>query len=46
MRENISREKVSGARSDRKQLTRLMEVLEKGNVLVVTRLDRFGEVHA
>src|ERR1700704_3353914 len=35
----IFQEKISGARSDRKQLSRLMGVLEKGDVLVVTRLD-------
>jgi DNA invertase Pin-like site-specific DNA recombinase len=29
-------------RSDRKQLSRLMAVLEKGDVLVVTRLDRLA----
>src|SRR3954452_12738476 len=38
----IFQEKISGARSDRKQLTRLMAVLAKGDVLVVTRLDRLG----
>jgi len=35
-------EKISGARSDRKQLARLMAVLAKGDVLVVTRLDRLA----
>src|ERR1700680_293971 len=35
-------EKISGARSDRKQLARLMAVLEKGDVLGVTRLDRLA----
>jgi DNA invertase Pin-like site-specific DNA recombinase len=40
--EKIFREKVSGARSDRKQLIRLMAVLAKGEVLVVTRLDRLA----
>jgi DNA invertase Pin-like site-specific DNA recombinase len=40
--EKIFQEKVSGARSDRKQLTRLMAVLAKGDVLVVTRLDRLA----
>jgi DNA invertase Pin-like site-specific DNA recombinase len=35
-------EKISGARSDRKQLTRLMAILAKGDVLVVTRLDRLA----
>src|SRR6202166_3545285 len=38
----IFQEKVSGARSDRKQLMRLMGVLAKGDVLVVTRLDRLA----
>src|ERR1019366_7002240 len=40
--EKIFQEKVSGARSDRKQLARLIAVLEKGDVLVVTRLDRLA----
>jgi DNA invertase Pin-like site-specific DNA recombinase len=43
--EKIFQEKISGARSDRKQLMRLMGVLAKGDVLVVTRLDSIGEVH-
>jgi DNA invertase Pin-like site-specific DNA recombinase len=34
--------KVSGARSDRKQLIRLMAGLARGDVLVVTRLDRLA----
>src|SRR6266404_2269704 len=38
----IFQEKISGARSDRKQLTRLMGVLTKVDVLVVTRLDRLA----
>jgi DNA invertase Pin-like site-specific DNA recombinase len=38
----IFQEKISGARSDRKQLGRLMGVLEKGDALVVTRLDRLA----
>jgi DNA invertase Pin-like site-specific DNA recombinase len=38
----IFQEKISGARSDRKQLIRLMGVLTKGDVLVVTRLDRLA----
>ena len=33
----IFQEKISGARSDCKQLMRLMEGLAKGDVLVVTR---------
>src|SRR6202171_1030222 len=40
--EKIFQEKISGARSDRKQLTRLMSILAKGYVLVVTSLDRFA----
>jgi DNA invertase Pin-like site-specific DNA recombinase len=38
----IFQEKISGARSDRKQLSRLMAILAKGDVLVVTRLDRLA----
>jgi DNA invertase Pin-like site-specific DNA recombinase len=38
----IFQEKVSGARSDRKQLVRLIAVLAKGDLLVVTRLDRLA----
>jgi DNA invertase Pin-like site-specific DNA recombinase len=38
----IYQEKISGARSDRKQLTRLIAELGKGDVLVVTRLDRLA----
>src|SRR3981189_3055314 len=40
--EKIFQEKISGARSDRKQLARLMAVLAKGDVIVVTRLDRLA----
>src|SRR5712664_2410508 len=40
--EKIFQEKISGARSDRKQITRLIGVLAKGDVLVVTRLDRLA----
>src|SRR6476659_9097620 len=40
--EKIFQEKISGARSDRKQLMRLMAALAKGDVLVVTRLDRLA----
>jgi DNA invertase Pin-like site-specific DNA recombinase len=38
----IFREKVSGAKSDRRQLNRLLSELDKGDVLVVTRLDRLA----
>jgi DNA invertase Pin-like site-specific DNA recombinase len=40
--EKIFQEKISGVRSDRKQLARLMAFLAKGDVLVVTRLDRLA----
>src|SRR3984893_8704789 len=40
--QKVFQEKVSGARSDRKQLIRLMSLLAKGDVLVVTRLDRLA----
>jgi DNA invertase Pin-like site-specific DNA recombinase len=40
--EKLFQEKISGARSDRKQLTRLMALIAKGDVLVVTRLDRLA----
>src|SRR6266852_4909184 len=40
--EKIFQEKISGARSDRKQLMRLMGILAKGDVLVVSRLDRLA----
>jgi DNA invertase Pin-like site-specific DNA recombinase len=40
--EKVFQEKISGARSNRKQLARLMSVLSKGDVLMVTRLDRLA----
>jgi DNA invertase Pin-like site-specific DNA recombinase len=40
--QRIFREKISGARSDRKQLARLIAGLDRGDVLVVTRLDRLA----
>jgi len=40
--EKVFQEKISGARSDRKQLARLISVLAKGDILVVTRLDRLA----
>src|ERR1700760_3717397 len=40
--EKIFQEKISGARSVRKQLARLMAILAKGDVLIVTRLDRLA----
>ena len=38
----IFQEKVSGAKSDRKQLARVIARLDEGDVLVVTRLDRLA----
>ncbi|SDK14837.1 MULTISPECIES: recombinase family protein [Bradyrhizobium] len=38
----IYQEKISGAKSHRKQLTRLIARLGQGDVLVVTRLDRLA----
>jgi DNA invertase Pin-like site-specific DNA recombinase len=38
----IYREKVSGARADRPELAKLMARLEAGDIVVVTKLDRFG----
>jgi DNA invertase Pin-like site-specific DNA recombinase len=38
----IFQEKVSGARADRKQLAKAIARLDKGDVLVVTRLDRLA----
>jgi DNA invertase Pin-like site-specific DNA recombinase len=40
--EKVFKEKISGARSDRRQLARLIAVLTKGDMLVVTRLDRLA----
>jgi DNA invertase Pin-like site-specific DNA recombinase len=41
--EKIFREKISGARSDSKQLIKLMVLLAKDDVLIVTRLDRLAQ---
>src|SRR6478672_1068007 len=38
----IFREKVSGARADRAQLARLLAGLDKGDIVIVTRLDRLA----
>jgi DNA invertase Pin-like site-specific DNA recombinase len=38
----IYREKVSGVRADRPQLAKLMAALKPGDIVVVTKLDRFG----
>ena len=40
--DKIYAEKVSGARTDRAQLTKLMKRLEPGDVVIVTRLDRLA----
>jgi DNA invertase Pin-like site-specific DNA recombinase len=38
----IFREKVSGAKSDRRELAKAMRELDAGDVLIVTRLDRLA----
>jgi DNA invertase Pin-like site-specific DNA recombinase len=38
----IFQEKITGARTDRKQLARLLATLDKDDVLIVTRLDRLA----
>jgi DNA invertase Pin-like site-specific DNA recombinase len=38
----VYREKVSGVRADRPQLKKLMTSLRKGDVMLVTKLDRLG----
>src|SRR6516164_5718479 len=40
----ISREKISSVRADRPQLAKLMASLGKGDILIVTKIDRFGAV--
>jgi DNA invertase Pin-like site-specific DNA recombinase len=38
----IYAEKISGARSDRPELAKLLKRLDQGDVLIVTRLDRLA----
>jgi DNA invertase Pin-like site-specific DNA recombinase len=38
----IYREKISGARTDRPELKKLMRALRPGDIVVVTKLDRLG----
>jgi DNA invertase Pin-like site-specific DNA recombinase len=40
--ETTYREKISGARADRPQLAKLMASLKKGDIVLVTKLDRLG----
>jgi DNA invertase Pin-like site-specific DNA recombinase len=40
--DRVFAEKVSGAKTDRRQLQRAIEALEAGDVLLVTRLDRLA----
>src|SRR4029077_2178713 len=39
---NIYREKVTGARADRRELNRMLAKLAPGDVVTVTRIDRFA----
>jgi DNA invertase Pin-like site-specific DNA recombinase len=39
----VFREKVTGARADRSQLKRLLQNVERGDIVVVTRLDRLAQ---
>lgn len=38
----VFREKVSGARADRRELNKMLNKLEEGDVVVVTRIDRLA----
>jgi DNA invertase Pin-like site-specific DNA recombinase len=40
--EKLFREKISGARADRAQLTKLLAAIGKGDMLIVSRLDRLA----
>jgi DNA invertase Pin-like site-specific DNA recombinase len=40
--QRVFREKINGARSDRKQLARLLAELDDGGTVIVTRLDRLA----
>jgi DNA invertase Pin-like site-specific DNA recombinase len=37
---NIYREKVTGARGDRRQLLKMLNALDAGDIVIVTRIDR------
>ena len=39
---NIYREKVTGARADRRELVRMLDRLAPGDVVTVTRIDRLA----
>ena len=41
-RENIYKEKVTGARNDRRQLLKMLDDLDVGDVITVTRIDRLA----
>jgi DNA invertase Pin-like site-specific DNA recombinase len=40
--QKVYREKVSGAKSDRRELLKLMKRLEAGDAIIITRLDRLA----
>jgi DNA invertase Pin-like site-specific DNA recombinase len=39
---SIYREKISGVRADRPQLRKMVAALKRGDLVIVTRLDRLG----
>jgi DNA invertase Pin-like site-specific DNA recombinase len=41
-RRNIYREKVTGARADRRELLKLLKAIDPGDVVTVTRIDRLA----
>jgi DNA invertase Pin-like site-specific DNA recombinase len=40
--DTIYREKISGVRADRPQLKKMVSALQRGDLVIVTRLDRLG----
>ena len=40
--DKVFREKISGARADRNQLERLLKIVERNDLVIVTRLDRLA----
>lgn len=42
MRKDLSRERASGAKSDRKELRAMLDFVRNGDQIVATRLDRLS----